>query len=253
LTFGIGKVLLFLIPGLFVYSCLFGLFGLPSRNKAFRAPAPPANSVKAATIILVSALGVHLLTLSTAMAAQAFIGVMHWLCPGLPALEGDVLAALTGAFRVPASPSASAVLLVLALSLAEGLLAYWLVGRWLQQRAKADNLLRWLYGWTAPFANASDEDNRILWAVALTDQDVAWQPYRDRNCPKSVLYAGIVDDLALDADGNILRLNLTDCERYVVDMTASIIDLDMEPLSYFSYLSLERSRIRNVTFELLER
>ena len=78
----LGTTLLFLIPGLFAYCALFGIFASKSQLTVAPAP-PPANSIKTIAIILVASIVVHGLT-------AILIAANGWICA-----SGSCLVALS--------------------------------------------------------------------------------------------------------------------------------------------------------------
>jgi hypothetical protein len=125
--------------------------------------------------------------------------------------------------------------------LVQGLVSALVVRLWLRRRARLNTLPEWLFGWTTDFANFADDDDKTLVAVVLTDMDI------DK---KTLAYVGIVYDLGVGSKGEITRLMLNDCERYLIPLDKAMANQAFLPLSFFDHFNIDASHIRNVTFEI---
>jgi hypothetical protein len=202
---------------------------------------PPPNSIKSTTIILSSAIAVQGVT-------ALLLQILVWI-----SLTGFSIGQVTDPYHFATGAArhfdASDVLSFAVFLFLQCGIAYALTRFWLNQRVVTDTTPRWLFGWTNEFANNADGrmhgQNSIFLAVVLTDMDVAL-PFGG---VRSVAYAGIVKDLSVAADGSILRVNMKDASRFLVDMKQNIIDgQDSPPLSFFEYMTITSAHIRNVSF-----
>lgn len=107
-----------------------------------------------------------------------------------------------------------------------------------------DQLPAWLYGWAVGIANAADNPGTLVIAHVLTTQD-----HQDR----TVVYSGLLYDLALKPDGAIARMTLLDCERGLADLSSPAdISTVADALSHLPFLIVEAAHIRNVVFRVVQ-
>jgi hypothetical protein len=270
--FDLAGVLLFLIPGLCAYSALYRLFAmermLPSRlrtSPAFNGPTvdgsrrepvypspPPGNSIKALTMILLWSVAAHAVSaLITFLILRTNAAICDYLrCFAAPAnatfdlyqlaTEIDTLKSTAAAKHL----SSGHVSALLAAALLQGFVSYSIVRRWLIGRFSDKNLPRWLFGWTADIAAQLQDDSVLVLALVLTDMDIG---------KRSLSYGGVIQDIALNHDGSIKRINLDECERYMIDLAEDLGDTfdKREPLSLFDHFTIEAAHIRNVVFEYI--
>ena len=57
--------------------------------------------------------------------------------------------------------------------------------------------------------------------------------------------------LGVGENGEMLRIILDDCQRYVIPLDKALADGDYEPPSMFDHFVIDQAHIRNVTFEVL--
>lgn len=233
-----GLLLLFLIPGLLAYCAIYGLF---HSGKAIAPEPPGVNSVEAVTVILLCSVVVHA-TAGTLIFLNALVCESQ-ICP--VAFPAALLDPYSTAFRSlkDAQAPGRTLGMILGISLAQGVVAYVLVRRWLDHLAARDRLPAWIYGWATDIANAVDNADTLVIAYISTTQDVG---------DHVVLYGGLLYDMALRADGSILRLTLWDCERYLADFaTPAGTPTTSAPNSSFPFMMIEASQIRNVVFRVV--
>lgn len=235
---GIGLLLFFLVPGLLAYAALYGLF----HSGKTVAPEPPGvNTIEASLVILLCSAVVHALTTSLIAGNAALCAAVP--CPmTVPAAWLDPYAR---AFAAVESKGITARALggLLALTLAQGGLAYAGVRAWLRRRARADRLPAWLYGWAAGIADKADNPDALVLAHVLTTHE---------HGGRSVIYQGQLYDMALRPDGAIVRLTLLDCDRGLADLeSAADAPTMLGPLSRLPFLTIEAAQIRNVVFRFV--
>jgi hypothetical protein len=232
LDFNLAGVLLFLVPGLCTYGSLYGLIGF--RSPSITPAPPPANSIKAIIIVLLSSVGVHAVT--------AFVIIVIRESALKIGLEADV-------YRVVATiASKHGVTLWQTFHLAGGALVQGLttalfVRQWLARQARLNTLPEWLFGWTTDFANFSDDHDKTLIALVLTDMDIEGA---------TLAYGGIVRDLGVGSKGEISRLILDDCQRYFIRLDQPRATENAKSLSSFDHFYVDATHIRNVTFEIVQ-
>ena len=128
-------------------------------------------------------------------------------------------------------------------ALLQGGITYWLILQYLRHLARADKLPAWIYGWSVDIANSVDNASEIVIAYVLTNAE------KD---DKSIVYGGVLYDIALKPDGCVSRITLWDCERYLADLSAKLPDPTLpEALSRFPFMLIESSNIRNIAFEVI--
>lgn len=133
---------------------------------------------------------------------------------------------------------------LIAIALGQGAIAYGAVRLWLRHRAKNDCLPAWIYGWATDIANAADNDDDLIIAYVLTNHETEG---------KTIVYAGVLYDMALKSDGCLLRVTLWDCGRYLANLSGSLNDKTLpEPSSRFPFMMIEANQIRNVAFEIVD-
>lgn len=249
----LGALLLFLVPGLCAFSALYGLFGdihialgaSRSRGRAQRvafAPVPPAaNSLKAATVVVLASLMAHAVT----AAILEVIGGVSWWVFNIPA--PFVMAELLNGAQ-----SDLELTVLLLLVLCQGFAAYALVRWQLHVRARNDRLPRWLYGWTAELANLLDNDAKSVVAVVLTTGEIEQRPPWAHAPARrvSLAYIGIVHDIGIGEDGTTRRITLEDAQRFAIDLTKPFEAI--EPLASFEMFTIDAPQIRNLTFEIYD-
>ena len=199
------------------------------------------NSVEAVTVILLCSVVVH-------ATAGTLIFLNSLVCEGracpivVPAALLDPYSTAFQSLKAAQAPGRT-LGMILGVSLAQGIVAYALVRTWLDVLAKRDRLPAWIYGWATDIANAVDNPDTLVVAYVSTTQDVGTQV---------VLYGGLLYDMALKADGSILRLTLWDCERYLADFaTPAGAPTTATPNSAFPFMMIEASQIRNVVFRIV--
>lgn len=233
-----GLLLFFLVPGLLTYCALFGAF----HSGRSIAPTPPAaTSVEAVTLVVLGSAVVHGMT--AILIHMNGVICRNLACPvPLPAgLLDPYAAAFDVIGRGAASSDALGGLLVIAL--AQGIVMYVLVRAWLASRARRDDLPSWIYGWATDIANAADNASDLIFTYVLTNHDHAGQP---------IVYAGVLYNLGLRADGSIVNVTLYDCERYLADFDGDTANKTLpQPLSRIPFLIVDASQIRNVAFEVI--
>jgi hypothetical protein len=229
----LGGVLLLLVPGLCVYAALYGLIGL--RSLTFSPAPPPANSIKAIMIVVLASIGVHA---GTAL----LILILKWTGCFDPGVNIDIYSLGVEAAVAKAYP-AKTVLHLAGGGMLQGLLGAIIVRGWLRWCVWRNCLPEWLFGWTADFANWADDDDKVLVAVVLTNIDLAGG---------AVAYGGTLRELGLGTQGEIKRIMLDDCQRYIIDLTKPSPAIGYPPLSVFDHFAIDSAQIRSVTFEVLE-
>jgi hypothetical protein len=246
----IGVSLLLLLPGLAAYCALYGVFGT---NKLVSTVPRDPKSVEALTVILLSALLGH-------VGATAVASLFTWPCVfsackamvSLSPQPMDAILQLASA-KVPGRADlATAVTEMLVVS-AVMFVSVNLILVYLQ---RSDRLPYWLYRWTAQLANRADAAHEINLAYVLTTIDLECEQDGIKRS-STVLYAGIVDDLAVDDAFNICRIVLIDCERHIVDLSTSFLDAiargqQDQTNALIPRLALEAKIIRNVSFERID-
>jgi hypothetical protein len=228
----LGGVLLFLVPGLCVYAALYGLIGL--RAQAITPAPPPANSVKAIMIVVLSSIGVHAVT-------ALLVSLIVWFAEGSK-FNFDIyglalLAAKSGSF------SNGVILHLAGGSLTQGVVAALIVRLYLWRAVRGNKLPEWLFGWTAQFANYADDHDKTLVALVLTTMDFE---------KGSLVYGGTVRDIGVGEHGEVRRIVLDDCQRYVIPLDKAFTSVTYQPLSIFDHFVIEQAHIRNITFEVLD-
>jgi hypothetical protein len=235
-----GLLLLFIAPGLAAYSALYGLF---HSGKSIAPEPPAANAVETIAVIASAALLSHFLT------AAAFGLNMAWCISELPCPlhvpvswfdpYRSVFTAMAGK-----GMGTSGTAMALGGVLIQSGIVYGSCRVWLNRRAKKDNLPAWIYGWATELANSLDNSNTAVIAYVLTTMDLDG---------KTVAYGGLLNDIKLDSNGSVTRVTLVSCERYLVDLKTTLDDASLSPpLSQFTFMSVEGSHIRNLTFETIE-
>lgn len=185
-------------------------------------------------IILLSSIAVHAVTaLIITIVAQPV---------SMLGLDPDIYGVALAAAKKKALPS-STVLHLAGGSLVQGVIAALIVRLYLWLAVRRNALPEWLFGWTAEFANFADDHDKTLVALVLTDMDFDGG---------SLCYAGTVRDLGVTEHGDIRRIVLDDCQRYVIPLNAPTTGATLRVLSIFDHFVIDQSHIRNVTFEVLE-
>jgi hypothetical protein len=246
----IGVSLLLLLPGLAAYCALYGVFG--TNTLVSTVPRDP-KSVEALTVILLGALVGH-------VGAILAAGLFTWpclfsLCKAMVSLSPQPMDALLriASAKVPSRADLAAAVTEMLIVSAVMFVAVNLVLVYLQ---RSDRLPYWLYRWTAQLANRADAANEINLAYVLTTIDLDVETAGTKRS-STVLYAGIVDDLAVDDAFNICRIVLLDCERHLVDLSTSFLDAIVrgqqdQTSALIPRLALEAKIIRNVSFERID-
>ncbi|MFV0625015.1 hypothetical protein ACBY01_13535 [Sphingomonas sp. ac-8] len=233
-----GILLLFLAPGLAAYAAIYGLF---HDGKAIAPEPPSANTVEAVIVIAGAALLVHaataaLFSLNGLVCAHATCMVRvpaPWLDPYHSALD------VVGGKGI----GGNAVTVALLGVAGQSLLTYLAIRGWLRSRARRDRLPAWIYGWATSLADALDNSDTAVIAYVMTTVE---------HDGKTLAYGGLVHDISLKPDGCITRITLTDCERYLIDLDASLADASLSPaLSRFSFMAIDAQTIRNIAFETI--
>ena len=218
--FDLAGVLLFLIPGLCTYGSLYGLIGF--RSPVITPAPPPANSIKAIIIVLLSSVGVHAVT------ALVIIVVRELAVANC--LEADIYR-VASAIANGKGISLWQIFHVAGGALAQGLVTALVVRLWLARQAQKNALPEWLFGWTTDFANYSDDHDKTLIALVLTDMDLDGQ---------TLAYGGIVRDLGVGSKGEITRLILDDCQRYFIGLDQPRATENAVSLSSFDHFLCRR-------------
>lgn len=232
-----GVLLLFLAPGLAAFCALYGLF---HTGKAIAPEPPAANSIQAAAIIAGASIVVHGVT------ATAFAIDSWWCAHGCAIIvPQDFVEPYGAAFRAINAKRITSlgVLFAMAGLTIQTLVTYLVVAWWLRRLARADALPPWIYSWAVDLANSLDNVDTALVAYVLTTTDSGG---------KAVAYGGLLNDLALRSDGGIARITLVECERYLVDLQATLSTASLSAAkSQFSFMAIDADQIRNVAFEAL--
>ncbi|MEZ5656045.1 MAG: hypothetical protein R3E04_09200 [Sphingobium sp.] len=259
-----GVILLFLAPGIAAYAALYGLF---HSTGSIAQESPAANSIETITVILTGALLIHLATAS-------FIAIGHFICDqqiiccfAVSAPWHDLygmaissiskssnLAAGAGGLSLPSRVSSEKVAFLLGAVTAQSVLSYAMIRGWFAYRGRHGVLPRWLYGWAASIPNIFDEDRGLLIAYVLTNHDVE-DGAAKKHC---IAYAGMVNTMKLDANGNISTLTLLDCDRYLVDLTtegaqnpAGTANAPYKALFNSPFMLFDGTQIRNVALAVV--
>lgn len=233
-----GILLLFLAPGVAAYAALYGLF---HDGKAIAPEPPGANTIEAVTIIAGVSLLVH------AASAMSF-SINGLLCGDICLIKVKPawLDPYRGAALAMAGKGISGAGITLALAgvTVQALLAYAAFRAWLRRRALRDSLPAWIYGWATPLANTLDNGDGAVLAYVLTKTECDG---------RTLAYGGLVHNLSLKPDGSIIRIALTECERYLVDLRSMGDEASLsDALSRFSFMTIEAENIQNVAFEALD-
>ena len=232
-----GVLLLFLVPGVAAYAAIYGLF---HTGKTIAPEPPSANSIEAVVIIVGASIVVHAIT---SLLFTINLGVCSFGCP--VRLPGTWLDPYGGAMRALAGGGIGGTALSLSLLgvVVQGAIIYGAVRGWLGRLARRDSLPNWIYGWAKPLADSLDNDDTLVVAYVLTTIDIAG---------KVVAYCGMLNDLAMKADGSVSRITLRECERYLVDLNGDAEHASLSvALSTFSFMVIETANIRNIAFETL--
>lgn len=233
-----GVLLLLLAPGVAAYAALYGLF---HSGKAIAPEPPGANTLETVTIIG----GVSLVMHAVCAAAFAFNDVIcDAQCP--IKVKPAWLDPYHGAVLAMSGTAINGVSMALALAgvTAQATVAYVAIRLWLRRLATRDQLPAWIYGWATPLANTLDDDDRAVIAYVLTKTECDG---------RTLAYGGLVHNLSLKPDGSVIRIALTECERYLVDLTSSLDDASLsKALSRFSFMTIEADNIENIAFEAID-
>lgn len=238
MTFSFSLVLglVLLAPGLAVFAGIYhaGRLGL------VKSPPPPPGSILALAIVACGTLGAHL------VGATVF-WVQDLVCAHLRACltvtdEPNVYAILFGAAllnRTLTGFQAVALLATLvALTAAAFLAARALVAR----LGSGSGAKAFLYGWLADVDVASRPGEAVL-AYVLSDIEADGTV---------VGYEGAVANLTTNADKEITSILLMDCETFYLRVTAAgVVRRKAARPSDFAQIYLDRSRIKNIAFELV--
>lgn len=234
-----GIVVLFLVPGLIAYCAIYGVF---HSGKAIAPTPPTANSIEAVTVILLASVAAHGVTALLLVANDALCGALR--CP-IPLPGGADVFATIGNALGPRGLSAGAVAAGLAVIGAQSVAVFVAVRGWLRFLARKDALPPWIYGWSTEIANSLDNPDRAIIAYVMTTTDVATGAGSG-----TVVYVGMLLDMALRTDGAVTRITLWDGERYLVDLAAREEALPT-PLARFPMMIIDAANIRNIAFEVL--
>jgi hypothetical protein len=232
-----GILILFMIPGVAAYAALYGLF----HNGKAVAPEPPsANSVEAAVVIIGASVLIHTVT---AIAFAVNSAACQNGCPvKVPVAWLDPYAAAVSALSGKGI-AGTALAMTLTAVVVQGAAAYAGTRQILASLAHRDRLPAWIYGWAKPLADSLDNDDTVILAYVLTDIE---------QNGKSVVYGGLLNDMALKSDGCVSRITLTACERYLVDLGAPLATPSLSTaLSNFPFMVIDAAHIRNIAFETL--
>lgn len=234
-----GLLVFFLIPGLLAYCGLFGTF---DSGRAIAPEPPPPSSIEVVTIVLLASAIVHVtsgaLVFLNDVIRAAGVTLVH-----LPAGLIDPYAA---AFHAMDHGAASGRALggLIGIALLQGAAAFALVRLVMRHLARQDRLPSWIYGWATGIANAADNDDTLIVAYVLTTHD---------HDGKAIVYAGVLYDMALKSDGNVARITLWDCERYLANLSGGLDEKTLPaPSSRFPFLILDAGQIRNIAFEIVD-
>ncbi len=236
-----GIVVLFLVPGLIAYCAIYGVF---HSGKAIAPTPPTANSIEAVTVILLASVAAHGITALLFVANDRLCGALR--CP-IPLAGGADFLSAAGSAISARSLSAGPVAAGLSLIGVQALAVFIAVRQWLRLLARKDALPPWIYGWSTDIANSLDNPDRAIIAYVLTTTDV---PAADGAGSRTVVYAGMLLDMALRTDGAVTRITLWDGERYLVDLAAREEALPM-PLARFPLTIIDAANIRNIAFDIL--
>ncbi len=243
----IGISLLVVLPGLAAYCALYGVFG--SNTLVSTVPRDP-KSVEALTVILLAALAAH--GSAALIASLATMACGGSLCARMQPVGPEPMTALLRMATEP-SPSRIDLTVVLVEVLLASVAMFFLVNFSLWQLQRHDRLPYWLYRWTATLANGADHALDANLAYVLTTVDVD-KPMGAGKQTLTVLYIGLVEDLAVDETFNIARIVLVSCERHLVDLTTSFrtaiaTGQSNKTNALIPRMAIEAKMIRNVSFE----
>ena len=236
-----------MLPGLAAYCALYGVFG--SNTLVSTVPRDP-KSVEALTVILLAALAAH--GSAALIARVATLACAGSFCIGMKRVGPEPMTALLR-LATEKSPSRADLTVVLIEVLIVSVAMFVLVNVSLWQLQRHDRLPYWLYRWTATLANGADHALDANLAYVLTTVDVD-KPVDTGKQPLTVLYIGLVEDLAVDETFNIARIVLVSCERHLVDLTTSFrtaiaTGQSNKTNALIPRMAIEAKMIRNISFE----
>ncbi len=230
----LGLSLFALAPGLAFYCAIYGVFGTSTRIST--VPRDP-KSVEALIVIVLGALSAYAAMLALHDSVALLIPprfLTYWF---------DLPRTLIALINAP-KQVADVMLPLLFSMMSLCVICYVAVRRIMRFLTHRDRLPYWLFRWTKAFAGQLEDDNALVFCYALTSAEVG---------PKSIMYVGVVDDLALDDKFDVGRIVLIDCQRFAVDLSQKGAKSGLgKPLSDIPRLVLSGANIRNVSFERIE-
>lgn len=226
-------------PGLMLYCAVYDVFC--RRNNVISTVPRDPKSVEALAVIILGSIAVHLVAI---IVSQAITWPCWFdLCSMVPPTSSRAGEAVLIDMAAGGTASSNEISVLAISTLLLGIAAYVVADKVMIHRARTERLPYWLYRWTGSVAISADKLNSIMIAYVLTNIEV------DK---KYILYAGIVDDLAVDEHFNIKRLILVECSRFLMDMSKSGHESMETALSDIPKIVIDMSIIANVSFERID-
>lgn len=235
--FNVVLALFILAPG---FGVAMGLWAAP-RHKAFRPAAPPTTSTITLAVVTIGALLAHIAgavvfgILAEVARAVCSLGSLCWI-DAEP--NPYVVLLQAGAHTLKLTTLEIAWTLAVLGLLTAG--AVWST-RWAVGKGYFDQLL---YGWMAELLQKSAPNNRYAVAYVLTGLE------KDG---KYVGYQGLLDDMNLGADKEIISVSLTEVSPFYVKLGAEKLERNYaEKETPIPQMHFSKDEIRNLAFEIVE-
>lgn len=227
-SFGFVLALLLLSPG---FSAFAGFYLGGLRSPVRQAPAAP-NSFLALTAITFGALASHSVA-ALAMAANDVLCDTALKCAAVgfePNFYVELLRARDSHYQ-SSGPAAAAFLISLCVISGLGLLLGIAAAKVARRFETTRSLI---YGWTAELIFT---DAHVMSAFVVSDLSSEGT---------YLGYEGIVRDLKLGADGEVKTITLSDCERFILTISADELERKTADRAMIPFVILEAENIKNI-------